>query len=249
MRIGSVVGLAWRYVTGTWVLPGAALVIAALAVRDAIVPEVPLWVGFVEFPLFLFAVFGPFVDAALREDRWHAGRGWIWNAHGGPARGWWSAQFGFLARQLKRPSWWAPVALKLVILLTVSRVLPSSVPYVALLPTGIAALAVTSILATGWAAQPRWDRFAPGGDLPRWAQRRVDRWPLTSAAAGLLLASVSGVMGFYFFAGGNWPVELLCSVQSFWVAVTSTRLLAPDAPWRRSQLLTRLTEGQPSRAA
>jgi hypothetical protein len=238
MRIGSVVGLAWRYVTGTWVLPGAALVIAALAVRDAIVPEVPLWVGFIEFPLFLCAVFGPFVDAARREDRWHLGRGWIWSANEPRLRGWWSSQFGFLVVQLKRPAWWAPTLFKMAILLTVARLAPETVRYVALLPIAIAIAAVTSIPATGWRLQERWDRVVPGGDLPPWMQRRVDRWPLTAAVVGLIVAGANAAMAVYFFSVDRWPLELVCTVQCFWLGVTSLRRLAPAAPWRQSQVAT-----------
>lgn len=236
-RVPALAGV-WHYFAGSWVLPVAALIIAVLAVRDAIVPEVPLWVGFIEFPLFLCAVFGPFVDAARRESRWHAARGWEWDAHAVQPRGWWSSQFGFFVAQLKRPAWWAPTLFKTVILLTVARMFPGAVRYVALLPIALVVLASSSILWTKWRAQQAWDRVVPGGDLPPWAQRRVDRWPLTAAAVGIIIAAASGGIAAYFFALDRWPLELICSVQCFWLSVTSLRRLAPAAPWRQVGAVT-----------
>jgi hypothetical protein len=242
-------GATWHYFRGTRVLPAAVAVIVGLAIRDALVPEVPLWVGLVEFPLFLAAMFVPLVDAGRREDRWHAARGWIWNATEPRRRGWWSAQFGFLVSQLKRPAWWAPTALKVIILLTVVRLAPETVRYVALLPVAVAVAAVVSILATNWRLQRPWDRFVPAGDLPPWAQRWVDRWPLTAATVGLILAGASGAMAVYFFALDQWPVELVVSVQCFWAAVTALRRLSMDAPWRRPEVATPTPAAQSSRAA
>ncbi len=242
--------IAWRYYQGSWVLPAATILLAALAARDLFVSPVPPWIAVIEFPVFLFVVFAPFVDAAQREHRWHVARGSVTVATlPAPQRSWWWRQLRFAVSQFRQPWCWSLLGGKVVLLVLVSRFAPSVIKVVALAPDAVAIAAMATIVGTGWRRQAAWDRFVPRSELPRWAQRGLSRWPLTAAVGGMALALVSGGMAFYFLALDAWPLEFLCGIQGFWLAVSSLRPFSPLAAWRQTDHPTAAPPFRASRTA
>ena len=234
MSINRTARDAWHYYRGSWVLPTASVIVLVLAVRDALIPTVPVWVPMIEFPLFVFAIFSPFIDGARREERWHVARGSARYAAVPAKANWWVRQIRFAIRQFRQPWFLTLLAGKVLLLLLVGWFAPGVVNLVALAPDVVALAAIVSILGSNWRRQGTWDRLVPTWELPNWAGARQRKRPITTSVAGLALAITCCGMAFYFLALGDWPVEFLCGLQGFWLLVSSLRTLSPAAPWRRT---------------